>query len=76
MHFSLPQFLAYEGASGDFPVSKGPPTVPLTQILCHAVFFKSQNLRKVGTLCSKIPLILKNKFIFKKISAVEENLYV
>ena len=51
MRFSLPQFSAYEGASGDFPVSKGPPTVPLTQILCNAVFFKSQNANKAGTLC-------------------------
>ena len=52
MRFSLPQFLAYEGASGDFPVSKGPPTVPLTQISCSIVFSKSQNAGKVGTLCT------------------------
>ena len=36
---------------GDFRVSRGPSTVPLTRILCNAVFFKSQIPRKVGTLC-------------------------
>ena len=28
-----------------------PPTVPLTRISCNRVFSKSQNARKVGTLC-------------------------
>ena len=36
---------------GDFCVSRGPPTVPLTQISHNTVFFKSQNPRKVGALC-------------------------
>ena len=31
---------------GDFPVSRGPPSVPLTQI-----FFKAQNLCKAGIIC-------------------------
>ena len=35
---------------GDFRVSRGPPIVPLTLISRNAVFFKSQNPRKVGTL--------------------------
>ena len=57
----LPPFLAYVRASRDFCVSRGPPTVPLTRILCNAVFFKSQNLRKAGTLCMFVfqVLILK-----------------
>jgi hypothetical protein len=38
--------------AGDFRVIRGPPTVPLTQILRNAVFFKSQNPRKAGTLCT------------------------
>ena len=33
---------------GDFRVSMGSPTVPLIRISRNAVFFKSQNLRKVG----------------------------
>ena len=37
--------------AGDFRVSRGPPTVPLTQILRNAVFFKFQNPRKARTLC-------------------------
>jgi hypothetical protein len=37
---------------GDFRVSRGPSTVPQTQISRNAVFFKSQNLRKAGTLCT------------------------
>ena len=37
---------------GDFCVSRGHPTVPLTQISRNAVFFKSQNPRKAGTLCT------------------------
>ena len=37
---------------GDFRVSRGPPTVPLTQILCNTFFFKSQNPRNAGTLCT------------------------
>ena len=35
----------------DFRVSRGPPTVLLTQILRYAGFFKSQKSRKAGTLC-------------------------
>ena len=37
---------------GDFRVSRGPPTVSLTQILCNAVFAESQNSHKAGTLCN------------------------
>ena len=33
----------------DFCVSRGPPTVPLMQILRNTVFFKSQNPDKAGT---------------------------
>ena len=40
------------GILGDFRVSRGPPTLQLTQILRNAFFFKSQYLRKAGTLCS------------------------
>ena len=40
---------------GDFHVSRGSPTVQLTQILHNAVFFKSQNPRKAGTLCRVLP---------------------
>ena len=36
---------------GDFCVSRGPTTVPLTWISCNTVFSKSQNARKAGTLC-------------------------
>ena len=36
---------------GDFHVSRGSPTVQLTQILHNAVFFKSQNPCKAGALC-------------------------
>ena len=39
---------------GDFRVSRGPPTIPLARILHNAVFFKSQNLCKAGTLCIMI----------------------
>ena len=35
-------------------VSKGPPTVPLTQILRNPVFLKSQNPRNAGTHGSKV----------------------
>ena len=38
---------------GDFCVSRGPPTVPLTWISRNAVFLKSQNPRNAGTLCKK-----------------------
>ena len=37
---------------GDFCNSRGPPTVPLMQILRNVVFLKSQNPRNVGTLCT------------------------
>ena len=37
---------------GDFRVSRGPTTVPITQILRNAVFLKSQNPRYAGTLCT------------------------
>ena len=50
MCFSLPWIPLLQ--QGDFHVSRGPPTVPLTQISRNAVFFKSQNPRKVGTLCT------------------------
>ena len=36
---------------GDFCISREPLTVPLTQISCNTVLFKSQNPRKAGTLC-------------------------
>ena len=35
---------------GDFRVSRGPPTVPLTQISCNTVI---SNKHKAGTLCNK-----------------------
>ena len=37
---------------GNFCVSMGPLKVSLTLILCNAVFFKSQNSRMTGTLCT------------------------
>ena len=37
---------------GDFRVSKGPPTVPLMWISSNAVFYKSLNPHKAGTLCT------------------------
>ena len=40
---------------GDFRVSRGPTTVPLTRISCNMVFSKSQNARKAGTLCKFDP---------------------
>ena len=36
---------------GIFAVVRDPLTVPLVQISCNMVFSKSQNARKVGTLC-------------------------
>ena len=47
---------------GDFCVSRGPPTVQLTQIFSNAVFFKSQNPRKAGTLVivSSLPWLYQN----------------
>ena len=36
---------------GDFRISREPPTVPLMQISRNAVFSKSQNPHKAGTLC-------------------------
>ena len=47
----LPQFFAYLLVSGDFRISRGPPTVLLTRISSNAVYFKSQNPRKAGTPC-------------------------
>ena len=49
--FSLPRipltrFLAMYLQVGDLRVSRGPPTVPLTQISGNALFFESQNPRK------------------------------
>ena len=35
---------------GDFCVTRGPPTVPLTRISCNTFFSKSQNVRKAGIL--------------------------
>ena len=35
---------------GDFRVSRGLTTVPLTRISCNTFFSKSQNARKAGTL--------------------------
>ena len=49
----------------DFCVSRGSPTVPLTQISCNAVFFKSQNPRKAGTLCNRkrrTPHVLQKRY--------------
>ena len=48
---------------GDFRVSRGISTVPLTQISCNTVFFKSQNARKVGTLCRSQKYSIRNDFI-------------
>ena len=42
---------------GDFPISRGPPTVPLRRISCNTVFSKAQNACKAGTLFT-----LKKKF--------------
>ena len=36
---------------GDFDVSRGLITGPLTRISCNTVFSKSQNACKAGTLC-------------------------
>ena len=40
---------------GDFCGSRGPPTVPITQISRNAVFLKSQNPCNGGTLCTLRP---------------------
>ena len=37
---------------GDSCICRGPHTVPLMRISCNAVFFKSQNPHKAGTLCT------------------------
>ena len=37
---------------------RGPPTVPLTQILRNPVFSSPKNLHKVGTLCTKLTIFL------------------
>ena len=37
---------------GDFRISRESPTVPVIRILRNAGFFKSQNPRKAGTLCT------------------------
>ena len=47
-NFWLMYILYMQG--GDFRVSRGPPTVPLTWILHNAFLFKSQNPHKVGIL--------------------------
>ena len=39
---------------GDFCFSRGPPTVPLTRILCNVVFSKFQNPSNAGTFCTYI----------------------
>ena len=49
--FPLPWFFGYVRAMGDFCVSRGTITVPLTWISCNMVFCKSQNAHKAGTLC-------------------------
>ena len=48
---------------GDFRISRGPPTVPLTQILHNTVFFKSQNPNKARTLCMLIFANFKEAYI-------------
>ena len=35
----------------------GPPTIPLSGFMRNTVFFKSQNPRKAGTLCTLIRLV-------------------
>ena len=47
----LPRFWPMYAQMEDFRVSRGPPTVPLTQILRTAAFLKSQNPSNSGTLC-------------------------
>ena len=54
--FSLPRihyqdFWLMYAQVGDFPISRGPPSVPLTQISCKTLLSKSQNASKAGTLC-------------------------
>ena len=53
---------------GDFCISRGPSTVPLTRILRNVVFSKSQNPRKVGTLCNPYhPIVfVKVTFFFRR----------
>ena len=46
---TTPNFWLMYAQVGDFPISRGSPTVPL--ILRNVVFFKSQNPRKAGSLC-------------------------
>ena len=53
---------------GDFRVSRGPPTVPLTRISRNTVFSKSQNPRKAGTLCTMYQGSCSNVGLFMKIS--------
>ena len=57
---------------GDFCGSKGSPTVPLKRILRNAVFFKSQNQGKAGTLYINEEInvrvwmvVFKRKFSYK-----------
>ena len=53
---------------GDFCVSRGLTTVPLTRISCNTVFSKSQNARKAGTLCtSKTGSYLSRSWLFDTI---------
>ena len=41
---------------GDFCISRGSPTFPITQILRNSFFFKAQNPLKLGTLCTSIKI--------------------
>ena len=50
---------------GDFCVSRGFTTIPLTRISYNTVFSKSQNVRKAGTLCTSIWLKLQLSTIFE-----------
>ena len=49
---------------GDFGVSKGLTTVPLTRISCNTGFSKSQSARKAETLCIVFDLNLLIMFIY------------
>ena len=42
---------------GDFGISWGPPTVPLTQIMRNSVFLNSQNPHNAGNLCTYHQLV-------------------
>jgi hypothetical protein len=47
---------------GDFHISRGFTTVPLTRISCNTVFSKSQNERKAGTLCIRLEALSSSSF--------------